>query len=139
MAVVELNAQEMDKLLSFLTAEVAESPRLEAWINGALLRVSRCYFGKAFIYALSLMVMHKAAMEAQASEGVAGPATQKREGDISVSYASGNGASATGDLGSTSYGIEYQTLLEQYSPRPGVTGGVMCMGLDGGDRIQSCL
>lgn len=134
----ELTPQEMDKLLSFLSAEVADSPRLDAWIEAASYRVSRCYFGKAYIYALSLMVMHKATLESMASEGTAGAITQKREGDISVSYGSGNSGSAVGDLGSTSYGLEYQTLLEQYSPRPGVTGGVCGRGLDGGDRIQSC-
>lgn len=133
----ELNAEEMDKLLSFLTEDVAESPRLAAWIEASTYRVSRQYFGKAFVYALSLMVMHKAKMEEQSSEGAAGPATQKREGDISVSYASASAGNAIGDLGSTSYGLEYQTLLEQYSPRPGVTGGICGRGLDGGDRIQS--
>lgn len=135
---MELTPQEMDKLLAFLSAEVAESPRLDAWIEAASLRVSRCYFGKAYVYALSLMVMHKAALEDLASEGAAGGITQKREGDISISYASSSG-NGNGDLSATTYGQEYITLLEQYSPRPGITGGVTCGGLDGGNRIQSLL
>lgn len=120
---MQLTPQEYDKLLSFLTAEVAESDRLEAWIEGAELRVGRCYFGKAYVYALSLMVMHKAVMEGYAKEGVVGPVTSKREGDLSVSFGSGNG-NADGDLGSSVYGQEYHNLLQQYSPRPGLTGGI---------------
>lgn len=134
---MELTPQEYDKLLSFLSAEVADSPKLDAWIEGASFRVSRQYFGKAYVYALSLMVMHKAALADLADEGASGPITQKREGDISISYATGNGGSGN-DLSATTYGQEYQTLLEQYSPRPGVTGMACCGGLDGGDRIQSC-
>lgn len=134
---MELTPQEMDKLLAFLSAEVAESPRLDAWIEVAGYRVSRSYFGKAYIYALSLMVMHKAALADLASEGAAGAITQKREGDISISYANGSN-SGNGDLSATTYGQEYLTLLSQYSPRPGITGGsACCRGLDGGDRIQS--
>lgn len=133
---MELSPKERDKLLSFLSAEVADSENLDALIEAAGFRVSRCYFGKAYVYALSLMVMHKAALADLASEGAAGAITQKREGDISISYGSGNGGN--GDLSATTYGQEFATLLEQYSPRPGVTGGVCCRGLDGGDRIQSC-
>lgn len=131
-----LTDDERTELLSYLTEEVAESPRLEAWIKGALLRVSRCYFKDAFPYALSLMVMHKAALAGMAAEGVAGPVTSKREGDLSVGYGSG-GSSGNNDLSNTVFGQEYLELLEQYSPRPGVTGGVCCGGLDGGDAVQS--
>lgn len=133
-----LTPEERTELLSYLTEDVAESPRLEALIKGAELRVGRCYFGKAYAYALSLMVMHKAALQGMAAEGVAGPVTSKREGDLSVGYGSG-GSSGNNDLSNTVFGQEYLELLEQYSPRLGVTGGVCCMGLDGGDALQSYL
>ena len=132
-----LTPEERTELVSYLTEDVAESPRLEALIRGAELRVGRCYFGKAYVYALSLMVMHKAALLGMAAEGVAGPVTSKREGDLSIGYGSG-GSSGNNDLANTVFGQEYLELLEQYSPRPGVTGGVCCGGLDGGDLVQSC-
>lgn len=131
-----LTPEERTELVSYLEENVAQSPRLDALIRGAELRVGRCYFGKAYVYALSLMVMHKAAMLEMASGGVAGPVTSKREGDLSIGFGTG-GSSGNNDLSNTVFGQEYLELLEQYSPRPGVTGAVCCGGLDGGDVVQS--
>ena len=131
-----LTPEERTELVSYLDDNVAQSPRLEALIKGAELRVSRCYFGKAYVYALSLMVMHKATLQGMAAEGVAGPVTSKREGDLSIGYGAG-GSSGNNDLSNSVFGQEYLELLEQYSPRPGVTGATFCGGLDGGDVIQS--
>lgn len=131
-----LTPEERTELLSYLDEKVAESPKLEALIKGAELRVGRCYFGSSFVYALSLMVMHKATLLEMANDGVAGPVTSKREGDLSVGYGTG-GSSGNNDLSNTVFGQEYLELLEQYSHRPGVTGGVCCGGLDGGDAVQS--
>lgn len=131
-----LTPEERTKLVSYLDTKVAESTLLDALIRGAELRVGRCYFGKAYVYALSLMVMHKAAMLEMASDGVAGPVTSKREGDLSIGFGTG-GSSGNNDLSNTVFGQEYLELLEQYSPRPGVTGAVCCGGLDGGDVVQS--
>jgi len=132
-----LTPEEREELMTYLDDRVANSPRIEALIKGAELRVGRCYFGKAFVYALSLMVQHKAALLDMASGGVAGPVTSKREGDLSVGFGTG-GSSGNNDLSNTVFGQEYLELLEQYSPRPGVTGPVFCGGLDGGDAVQSC-
>lgn len=131
-----LTPAERTELLGYLSDEVAQSPRLEALIKGAELRVGRCYFGEAYVYALSLMVMHKAFLQGMAAEGVSGPVTSKREGDLSIGYGSG-GSSGNNDLANSVFGQEYLELLEQYSPRPGVTGGACCGGLDGGDIVQS--
>lgn len=131
-----LTPEERTELVSYLDTKVAESTRLDALIRGAELHVGRCYFGKAYVYALSLMVMHKAAMLEMASDGVAGPVTSKREGDLSIGFGTG-GSSGNNDLSNTVFGQEYLELLEQYSPRPGVTGAVCCGGLDGGDVVQS--
>lgn len=131
-----LTPEERTELVSYLEENVATSPRLEALIKGAELRVGRCYFGNSYVYALSLMVMHKATLLDMAREGVAGPVTSKREGDLSIGYGTG-GSSGNNDLSNTVFGQEYLELLEQYSPRPGVTGAVCCGGLDGGDAIQS--
>lgn len=131
-----LTPEERTELVSYLDDKVAQSPRLEALIKGAELRVGRHYFGKAYVYALSLMVMHKASMLDMAKEGVAGPVTSKREGDLSIGYGAG-GSSGNNDLSNSVFGQEYLELLEQYSPRPGVTGAVCCGGLDGGDVVQS--
>lgn len=68
-----LTPEERTELVSYLEDSVAQSPRLEALIKGAELRVGRQYFGKAYVYALSLMVMHKATLLDMAKEGVAGP------------------------------------------------------------------
>lgn len=123
-----LSEAERVELITYLDDKVAESPRLEALVKGAELRVSRCYFGKAYVYALSLMVMHKASMLGMAAEGVAGPVTNKREGDLSVSFGSGGAEAGSGDLGNTVFGQEYLNLLKQYSPTPGVTGVAICGG-----------
>lgn len=130
-----ISPEEREELLSYLEDGVAKDPRLESWISGASFRVGRCYFGKAYVYALSLMVSHKAALADLAAQGASGPVTSKREGDLSVSY--GNGGSDGGDLSKTVFGQEYLSLLQQYSPSPGVTGGVCTGGLDGGDAVQS--
>lgn len=132
-----LTPEERTELVSYLEDNVAQSPRLEALIKGAELRVGRQYFGKAYVYALSLMVMHKSTLLDMAKEGVAGPVTSKREGDLSVSYSAGGSSGDNNDLSNTVFGQEYLELLEQYSPRPGVTGFTCCGGLDGGDRVQS--
>lgn len=130
-----LTPEERKELLSYLDDSVAENPRFDAWIAGAEFRVSRCYFGKAYIYALSLMVSHRAALADLAAQGASGPVTSRREGDLSVSF--GTSGSGTGDLQLTAFGQEYASLLEQYSPRPGVTGGPFIGGTDGGDALQS--
>lgn len=121
-----LSEAERVELISYLDDKVAESPKLDAWVRGAELRVSRCYFGKAYVYALSLIVMHKATLMQMAEDGVAGPVTSKREGDLSIGFGSG-GSEGNDDLGNTVHGQEYLNLLKQYSPTPGVTGG-MCIG-----------
>ncbi|SHL42236.1 Protein of unknown function [Fibrobacter sp. UWOV1] len=132
-----ISAAERQELIGYLPVSMRTSEMLDAWIRGAEFRVSRSYFGNAYIYALSRIVAHKAIMDEMASEGVAGPATQKREGDISISYG-GSGDTATDELDATVYGKEYKSLLAQYKPNPGITHGI-CIGggLDGGDRIQS--
>lgn len=118
-----LTPEERNELNTYLESKVAEDPRIEAWIRGAELRVGRCYFGKAYVYALSLMVNHKVALAEMAENGVAGPVTSKREGDLSVGFAQG-ASSGNNDLSNTVFGQEYLELLEQYSPRPGITGGI---------------
>lgn len=133
-----ITAEERQELIGYLPVEMRTSEMLDAWIRGAEFRVSRSYFGKAYIYAMSRVVAHKAAMESMTGEGVAGPITSKREGDIAVNYGSG-GDSSNGDFGMTAYGREYLDLLSQYKPNPGITMGICIGGLDGGDRIQSLL
>ena len=135
-----LTPEERNELVGYLEDSVANSPRLDAMIRGAELRVGRQYFGKAYVYALSLMVMHKATLLDMAKEGVAGPVTSKREGDLSVGYSTGGSSGGNNDLSNTVFGQECLELLEQYSPRPGVTGGACCgMGLGCGDPVQSFL
>ena len=133
---MSLTEQERQELIGYLPPSIAESARLDAWISGGECRVSRQYFGKAYVYALSLMVSHKATLEGQAAEGHASPVSQIREGDISVSYGNGNG-NGNGDLSATSYGQEFLSLLAQYRRAPNITLGPCIGGLDGGDRIQS--
>lgn len=118
-----LSPEEREELVSYLDDGVVQDARFESWLAGASFRVGRCYFGKAYVYALSLMVSHRAVLADLASQGASGPVTSKREGDLSVSYGSGNGTDG-GDLSLSVFGREYLSLLEQYSPRPGVTGGL---------------
>lgn len=133
---MSLTPVERAELLSFLPSSIKSSEDLESWIKGAEVRVSREYFEESYIYALSLMVAHKATLSGMASEGVAGPITSKREGDIEVNYG-GGGSGSNGDLGLTTYGMEYKQLAAQYKVSPGLTRGMCFRGLDGGDRIQS--
>lgn len=131
-----LSDAERSELESYLSAEVAGDSRLGAWLAGAQFRVGRHYFGKAYVYALSLMVMHKAAMADIAESGASGPVTSKREGDLSVSFGTAQSSDGS-DLSASVFGREYLSLLEQYSPRPGVTGGLRFGRADGGDAVQS--
>ena len=132
-----LTEAERNELVGYLPSTMASSPRLDAWIKGAEFRVSRSYFRSAYVYALSLVVAHKSSLEAMAEDGASGPVTQKREGDISVSYGS-NGNSGNSDFAMTTYGQEFLSLLQQYRRAPNITLGIGIGGLDGGDRIQSC-
>lgn len=128
--------EQKEELVAYLPEDYAESARLDAWIVGASHHVGKCYFQKAYIYALSLVVAHIAALENRGSDGDAGTVTGKREGDISVSYASTKGNSDDAWLSSTSFGQQFLLLKKQYSPRPGVTGGVRFRGFCGGNPVQ---
>lgn len=117
-----LTTEERSKLVSYLPEEFRTNPMLDCWIDGALLVVGRQYFKGAFVYALSLVVAHKAALASRGNAGEAGPVTSVREGDISVSYGS-NAGGGSSYFSSTSYGQEFEQLKKQYSARPGITGG----------------
>lgn len=128
---MELTPEEFDKLKAYLPEEFASDKRLEVYVEIAQLRVNKCLFGRAYIYALSLMVAHKLALLGRGAEtGDAGRVTSKHEGDISISYGAA-GSNDDGDLSSTSYGQEYLALLKQYAPRPGITGGIGIRFSDG--------
>lgn len=128
--------EQKEELVAYLPEDFAESQRLDAWILGASHHVGKCYFQKAYIYALSLVVAHIAALENRGNDGDAGTVTGKREGDISVSYASTKGNSDDAWLSSTSFGQQFLLLKKQYSPRPGVTGGVSFRGFSGGHPLR---
>ena len=51
-----IDDQQKAELVAYLPQEYAQSPRLDAWILGASHHVGACYFKKAYVYALSLMV-----------------------------------------------------------------------------------
>ena len=109
------------ELVQYLPQEYAQSPRLDAWILGASHHVGACYFKKAYVYALSLMVAH---------------ITSKREGDIAVSFGSTKSEGDDGWLSSTSFGQQFLLLKKQYSPRPQVTGAIRLQGFCGGHPIR---
>lgn len=116
-----LTDDEAEELAGYLPDDILEDSRYALWLKGSMLRVGRCYFRGAYVYALAVMVMHKAALADLAEDGAAGAVTSKREGDLSVSYSAGS-SSDDSDLSLTVFGREYLGLLMQYSPRPGVTG-----------------
>lgn len=116
-----LTESEMAEVKGFMHPDLAAEKRCEAWVKMARFRVGRGYFGDSYPYALALMASHIGALEMRGAEGDGGSVASKREGDLSVSYASGaNGDD--GDLSATSYGRQYMSLLKQYGTRPGVTG-----------------
>lgn len=131
-----ISDEQKDELIAYLPPEYADSKRLDAWIMGASHHVSACYFKKAYVYALSLLVCHLAALESRGTDGDAGAVTSKREGDISVSYGSTKGDDDDAWLSSTSFGQQFLLLRKQYSPRPGVTGAVRMQGFCGGNVIR---
>ena len=133
---MSLTPAERAELIGFLPEKIRTDADIESWIKGSEARVSREFFEESYIYALSLMVAHKATLSGMASGGVVGPVTSKREGDIAVNYGGGN-SSSSGDLGLTTYGMEYQQLVAQHKVSPNLTRGLCFRGLCGGDRIQS--
>ncbi len=116
-----LTDRELAEVKGFMHPELAAAERCGAWVKMAQFRVGRCYFGDAYLFALSLMASHIGALEGRGSDGDAGRIASKREGDLSVSYAGGTSGD-DGDLSSTAYGLQYLALLKQYSKRPGITG-----------------
>lgn len=124
-----LTPEEREKLVSYLPEGFRLNPMLDCWIDAALLTVGRQYFKDAFIYALSLVVAHKAALASRGDGGEAGAVSSVREGDISVSYAVTGGGDAY--FSSTSYGLEFEQLKKQYSARPGITGRFSVGGFRG--------
>jgi len=128
--------EQKQELIAYLPEEYAESPRLDSWILASSHHVGKCYFQKAYVYALSLVVAHMAALEGRGSDGEAGAITAKREGDLSVSYGSTKGSEDDGWLSSTSFGQQFILLKKQYSARPRVTGGIAMRGFCGGNVIR---
>lgn len=119
-----LTPEEIVKAKAYMTPTLAANQRVDVWLELADLRVSRDYFGGAFVYAISLMAQHIGTIETRSADGGdAGRITSKREGDLAVSFA-GSNAGEDSDLSATSYGTTYLSLMRQYSPRPGITGRV---------------
>ena len=123
-----ITPQQKEELLGYLPEAYRESPRVDAWILAASHHVGACYFRKAYVYALSLMVAHMAALESRGADGEAGTVASKREGDIAISYGSTKSGEDDGWLSSTSFGQQFLLLKKQYSPRPQVTGGIAMRG-----------
>lgn len=109
-----LTAEERQELESFLPKAVKESEDLDSLIAAAEMRVSRSFFGKGYIYALSLATAHRHALLAISASGASGAVTSVREGDVSINYGSANSSSGD-DLEMSVYGRELITLTKQYA------------------------
>lgn len=94
-----------------------DTARIDKFIQYAMLYIKSEVFGERYDFAIELMTAHLLTMSNR--RGQAGAVTQKRVGDMSVSYAGGDSSDEA--LASTSYGNEYLRLRRINLVTPMVT------------------
>lgn len=113
--------EELAKAKTYMQTALRTSSRADVWLEMADLQVSRYFFGAQFTLALALFAQHIGALELRGEGAETGAITSKREGDLSVSYAAGAEGDGS-DLSSTSYGQQYQRLMNSQCRAPIVSG-----------------
>lgn len=86
-------------------------------------QINRCWFVGKEDYAVALMAAHLLSVftSTYRKDGTGGSVTSKREGDLSISFASFS--SGDSDLNQSSYGLQLQRLMKAGGFILGVTGG----------------
>lgn len=107
-----------------------ENPaRIARFIGYAELQVSENAFGKKYDLAVAYMTAHMLSLsgrnDSEGTNGTPGTITQKREGDLSLSFALPQGLAQSNDgtLVLTSYGIEFLRLRDICIITPGLYCG----------------
>jgi len=87
----------------------------------AALRVSQKVFGDRYNMAVSYLAAHMLTVADRDGGGsVSGAIKSRKEGDLSITYAGGDGSTNSG-FGSTSYGQEYLRLIRENTFGPMVS------------------
>lgn len=109
------------QILQKVCPEIAtDGEAVAVFVDLASGRCSHAYFGKLWDQAVAYLAAHMWTVSNRGGDAGAGGITSKREGDLSIGYASGNNDSL---FGSTSYGLFYLSLLRQCGAGVTITSG----------------
>lgn len=103
-----------------IAPSMASDARFTVFLEMAEPRCDRNYFGDLWRQAMAYLVAHTMEMSNR-SGSESGSILSRHEGDISVTY--GTAEAEAGELGITTYGRAYRSLLQQCSAGFIVTGG----------------
>jgi len=109
--------------------ENEEQARIDRFIEYAELQVSANVFGERYDLAVAYLACHMLTLRDRGdadsgSSGTSGVITQKREGDLSLTFALPNALNdGDGNLQLTKYGIEYDRIRKMCVICPGVYSG----------------
>jgi hypothetical protein len=114
------------QILDLIAPQYSTDTDKASFLQLALSRTNACVFGANYSMAVAFRAAHMMTKrdQAQATGGSGGQIASKREGDLAVSYHKTQSSSGgSGDLESTSYGMDLLGLINGTIPEIGVTGG----------------
>jgi hypothetical protein len=111
------------QIIDIIAPELAAAAGKADHITLATARTSVCTFGRNTQLAIALRAAHTLTLAAR-NGGDSGVVTSKKEGGLSVSYASPE-SGIDPDLGQTHYGRQLIGLMSGSVPFVGVTGGYL--------------
>ncbi len=114
-----------EAVLDAIAPQFASDPQTSDFIALAELRTSQEKFGDKYNLAVALRAAHMMTLRDRKT-GEGGSISSKKEGDLGISYATGNGESE--DLAQTHYGRQLQRLMK---------GTITSAGLIGEDNVSS--
>lgn len=85
---------------------------------------SASYFGAQRNYAIALRVAHNLTIASSTAGGGAGAVSNKREGELSISYDTGTRVYGNSNLNATGYGRQLLDLIKSKQQLFEITGGV---------------
>ena len=114
-----MTSDERTQAKHFMKESLSANSRVDVWLDMAAMRASPSYFGNSYVLAIAYLAQHIGTLE-QRSGGTAGNASSKSEGRVSISFSTPS--SDDSDLGQTSFGLQYLSLLKSHRSGPMVTG-----------------
>jgi hypothetical protein len=105
----------MDALtyLQAIAPDLASNPSVSVFIDMASQEIDAGLFGASYQLALAYLVAHKMTLFLNSARagGTTGNITSKSEGSLSVAFGGVKGGGISASLAQTSYGVEFNRLL----------------------------